>query len=120
MSHPGHRLHVLPWLRLPGRLMLRNWLAITLGRRIFAWRDLDQRELAHELAHVDQWRRHGLWFPFAYLAASIAARRTPDGWYRGNRFEVEARLAADAEPPRANVSAASARSATPARRRRPG
>lgn len=94
---PTHRVVVWPWLRLIGRLMLRDWLAITLGRLILAWRPLKAAELAHELAHVRQWQRHGIWFPLAYLAASLAARRAGGRWYRDNAFEVEARRAAGPE-----------------------
>src|SRR5688572_27397633 len=63
MSLPGpprHRIIVLPWIRvLAQRLIMPNWLAITIGPLIFAWRALDSVELAHELAHVVQWRKNG-------------------------------------------------------------
>ena len=75
--------------------MLDNWLAITLGRTIIAWRTLDETELEHELEHVRQWARHGVVFPITYLAASLGARRGGGSWYRDNPFEVEARKAAD-------------------------
>jgi hypothetical protein len=91
-----YRVHVLPWLRGPGsRLLLPGWLAITLGGRILTWRPLDPVELAHELEHVRQWHRHGPLFVVRYLAASLASWRAGTGWYRGNRFEVAARAAAD-------------------------
>lgn len=93
-SAPMHRLRVVPWLRRFGRLVLRHWLAITLGRTILAWRPLTASELAHELEHVRQWRQFGPLFPLIYLAASLASARRGDGWYRGNRFEVAAREAA--------------------------
>jgi hypothetical protein len=93
---PPHRIVVVPALRRIGALVLRDWLAITIGSRILAWRPLNEVELAHELAHVRQWRRHGALFPAVYLAASLAALRGRHGWYAGNRFEVEARKAADA------------------------
>ena len=89
-----HRVHVWPWLRLVGRLALADWLAITIGRHVFAWRPMTDAELAHELEHVRQWKRHGWLFPVAYLAASLRARRSGKRWYRDNRFEVEARDAA--------------------------
>ena len=89
-----HRVHVWPWLRHLGRLILPNWLAITLGRHVFAWRSMNDGELAHELAHVRQWERHGWLFPLAYLAASRRARRSGGHWYRDNPFEAEARAAA--------------------------
>ena len=94
-----HRVHVWPWLRRPGRLLLPNWLAITLGRHVFAWRAMTERELAHELAHVRQWQAHGWRFPVAYLAASLGARRSGKHWYRDNRFEAEAREAAKGPGP---------------------
>jgi hypothetical protein len=89
-----HSVHVLPWLRRPGSLVLRDWLAITIGRDIFCWRALNRVELEHELAHVRQWRKHGAAFPLVYLAASLRSAVSGGGWYRGNRFEIEARRAA--------------------------
>lgn len=90
----SHRIHVWPWTRRLGRRVLPNWLAISLGRHILAWRDLDETELAHELEHVRQWQRHGWRFPLAYLAASLRARRAGRHWYTDNAFEIEARQAA--------------------------
>jgi hypothetical protein len=89
-----HRIHVWPWLRLPGSLLLPDWLAITIGHRIFAWRAMSEAELAHEVEHVRQWHRHGWTFPLRYAAASIRARRAGKRWYRDNPFEVAARDAA--------------------------
>jgi hypothetical protein len=86
-----HRVHVWPWLRRWGRLVLPDWLAITLGRHIFAWRTMTESELAHELVHVRQWRDLGWQFPISYLVASLRARRAGRRWYHDNRFEVEAR-----------------------------
>ena len=86
-----HRVHVWPWLRRVGRFALPNWLAITIGRHIFAWRAMNEPELRHELVHVAQWERHGWRFPVAYLAESLRARRRGGSWYRDNRFEREAR-----------------------------
>ena len=93
-----HRIHVWPALRRIGSLALPDWLAITLGSRIFAWRQLDDAELAHELAHVRQWARHGVLFPVLYLADSLRARRGGKRWYHDNRFEREAREAARQTP----------------------
>jgi len=90
-----HRVVVLPWLRLVGPLLLRDWLAITIGRTIFAWRALNDTELEHELEHVRQWGRMGLRFPIAYMAESLRARRAGKRWYHDNRFEADARTAAD-------------------------
>lgn len=92
---PPHRVLVVPQLRRVGRLLLRDWLAITIGSRILAWRDLNGAELAHELEHVRQWQCHGWRFPALYLAASVSARRGTLGWYAGNRFELAARAAAE-------------------------
>ena len=89
-----HRTVTWPWLRRLGGLLLPDWLAITIGRTVFAWRSLTDEELAHELAHVRQWARMGWRFPIAYLAAALKARRAGGRWYRDNRFEVEARSAA--------------------------
>ena len=90
-----HRVHVMPWLRRPGSLMLRDWLAITVGRHILAWRDLDARELRHELEHVRQWRRNGPLFGITYLLASYRAWRGGGRWYRDNPYERAAREAED-------------------------
>jgi hypothetical protein len=98
VTRSSHRLHVVSWVRRPGRVLLRNWLAITIGRDIFAWRDLSPAELRHELAHVAQWRQYGPAFAVRYLAASLSSLVTGGGWYRGNRYEVEARRAESGTP----------------------
>jgi hypothetical protein len=92
---PAYQIHVHPALRLLGRVLTRNWLAITLGRHVWAWRPLTDTELAHELAHVAQWARYGVTFPIVYGLASFRARRAGKRWYEDNRFEVEARRAAE-------------------------
>jgi hypothetical protein len=97
---PAHRLHVHPWLRWIGRIFLRDWLAITLGRHILAWRAMTASELEHELEHVRQWRRYGLAFPAIYLLDSLRQARAGRRWYRDNRFEVAARQAAARVTPR--------------------
>ncbi len=89
-----HRLHVWPWTRRLGGRLLPNWLAISIGRHVIAWRRLDDRELAHELEHVRQWHEHGWTFPLAYVVASLRALRAGRHWYHGNRFELAARAAA--------------------------
>ena len=89
-----HRVVIVPWLRVVGRFVIPEWLAITIGRTIFAWRELSAGELAHELEHVRQWGRHGIAFPVVYAAASLRARRAGKSWYRDNRFEQAARKAA--------------------------
>lgn len=81
-----------------GRLLDRNpWMrimAITLGQVVVA-RDAQalQATLAHELAHVRQYQRWGLLFPFLYLWASWRAWRAGGNAYFDNRYEVEARRA---------------------------
>ena len=85
-----HRIVTWPWLRRLGGLVLPDWLAISLGHTVFAWRALTD----DELEHVRQWSRMGWRYPIAYLAASLQARRAGGRWYRDNRFEVEARAAA--------------------------
>ncbi len=90
-----YRVHVHPVLQALGRVLIPNWLAITLGRHIWAWRPLTDAELAHELTHVAQWARYGVSFPLLYALASLRARRAGKPWYDGNRFEVEARRAAE-------------------------
>jgi hypothetical protein len=91
------RFLVRPSLRRPGRVLLPNWLAITVGRTILSWRPLDAAERAHELCHVRQWEAEGrLRYPLRYAAASLRATRRGGHWYRDNAFEVEARAAAHA------------------------
>ena len=93
-----HRVFVWPLLRPIGqRFILPNWLAITIARWIFAWRPLDDAELAHELCHVRQWHDNGFFgYIRAYMAESSRAKKAGQDRYRDNRFEVEARAAADA------------------------
>ena len=78
------------------RLVLPNWLAITVGRRIFAWRELDMAELEHELTHVRQWARYGPRFIPRYLRASLRAARSGGDRYSDNPFERAAVEAAEA------------------------
>ena len=88
---PSHRAHVWPWLKGPGqRLMLPNWLAITIYHHIFSWRKLDDFELAHELCHVRQWNVNGILYIPRYLGASRAAKAAGLDQYRDNAFEKEA------------------------------
>lgn len=94
-ADPRHRLIVMPWLRKPGHhFVLRNWLAITIGPCIFAWRDLSDSELAHELTHVRQWRRYGVRFIPRYVRASWRAAVANQDSYRDNIFEREANAVA--------------------------
>lgn len=94
---PKHSLSVLPWLKGPmQRFVLKDWTAITIGSRIFAWRALDTTELAHELAHVRQWKRYGLTFIPRYYMASRKASKSGGDRYRDNAFEKEAMEAGEA------------------------
>jgi len=97
-SQPSYRLIVQPLLKPIGqRFLLPNWLAITIDRWIFAWRPLDEAELAHELTHVQQWQRYGfVGYIVAYMRESAREKRAGKDRYRDNRFEVEARAAEDA------------------------
>lgn len=92
-----HRVIVLPWLRaLMRRFVLPNWNAITIRSWIFAWRPLDDAELAHEMVHVRQWRENGfLMFIVRYLAASRSASKAGGNRYSDNPFEAEARQVED-------------------------
>jgi hypothetical protein len=89
---------VWPFLRrLGARFVLPNWLAITIWRWIFTWRELDDAELAHEVAHVHQWRENGfVRYITRYLAESRRAAAAGGDRYRDNRFEIEARAAEQA------------------------
>jgi hypothetical protein len=90
-----YRVHVVPWLRpLGGRVLITDWLAITIGRHIWCWRPLNDVELAHELAHVRQWQRYGALFVLRYAMASLVALAARSHWYRDNAFEAAARSAA--------------------------
>lgn len=68
-------------------LAWRGFTAITLGHVIVANQPLDDRLLAHELAHVAQHERWGPLFYPAYLLTSLAG-------YRRNPFERAAELSA--------------------------
>ena len=63
--------------------------AVTLGRTIVVHADarLTERLLRHELAHVRQWQRRPLSFPWLYLWGHVRYG------YRDNPFEIEAREA---------------------------
>lgn len=68
--------------------------AMALGHVIIAEHvGLSSRVLIHELAHVRQAMRWGVFFPFAYLASSAwAAIRGRDAYWH-NKFEIAAREA---------------------------
>lgn len=90
-----YRIILTPWLKPIMSIAVPNWLAITLGSTILAARPLTERELAHELAHVEQWQHYGIAFVGHYVAASWSAWRAGGHWYRDNRFEVDAREVAN-------------------------
>jgi hypothetical protein len=79
------------------RLVMPDWVAITIGSRIFSWRTLDHIELAHELKHVEQWAKLGLRFIPLYAMSSFRASRSGGDRYRDNAFEREAMAAGEAE-----------------------
>ena len=87
----GIEVAVVPWLKPFMSVYVKDWLAITLGKTIFAARHLTERELEHELVHVAQWQAHGPTFPFRYLWASVRAARAGGDWYLDNEYEIEAR-----------------------------
>jgi hypothetical protein len=89
---PRHRLIVLPWLKpIAQRLIMPNWLAITIGRLILAWRPLEEPELAHELVHVRQWGENGfVHYIVRYMRESSKAAAAGGDRYRDNKFEAEA------------------------------
>jgi hypothetical protein len=72
----------------------RSIAAITLGHVILARSDHEAaRWRMHEHAHVRQYERWGMVFPFAYAAASLFAWSRGRDMYWDNGFEVEARAA---------------------------
>jgi hypothetical protein len=89
---PPHRVLVVPMLKpIAQRLIMPNWLAITIGRLIFAWRQLDEAELAHELVHVRQWSENGFFrYIVRYMQESSRASAAGGDRYRDNKFEAEA------------------------------
>ncbi|HXG59070.1 MAG TPA: DUF4157 domain-containing protein [Thermoanaerobaculia bacterium] len=90
-----------PWWLRP--LLVRGVEAITLGRRIYLARGVTgthlERLLRHELAHVRQIRRLGLFrFYWRYLAEYLRNRwagMPPAEAYRRISFEIEAVSAED-------------------------
>ena len=72
----------------------RSIAAITMGHLILARTEHEAaRWRTHECAHVRQYERWGVVFPFAYAAASLFAWSRGRDMYWDNVFEVEARAA---------------------------
>jgi hypothetical protein len=75
--------------------------AITLGHSVFIGDDLNPRLRRHELRHVSQGDRYGIFWIPAYLLEQL--RVSPDCWFDfdcyelTNRFEKEALEAEDAK-----------------------
>jgi len=74
--------------RLARALLPKRFIAITLGESVLTpLAKLSPATLRHEQVHVEQWKRHGLWFPFLYVWHHV------HHGYEQNPFEVEAREA---------------------------
>jgi hypothetical protein len=76
----------------PRRLGWR-YRAITFGHVVLCVDDLDDRTLVHEMAHVGQYERWGLFYFPAYGLASLRALVRGGHYYRDNSFEVAAQKA---------------------------
>lgn len=74
----------------PRRLGWR-YRAITFGHVILASEPLDDDILRHELAHVAQYERWGIFFVPAYLIAALSQVLRGRHHHRDNPFEVAAR-----------------------------
>ncbi len=88
----GVRIRVAPWLfRVPG---FRRFRGYATRRNIWLKRpDADERLITHELCHVWQLQHEALrvWLSYA-RPSTFSDDRTA---YRANRYEVEARTAAE-------------------------
>jgi hypothetical protein len=90
------------WLRM---FLMRDVVAITLGKRIYLRQQMAENALErlmnHELAHVRQIDRLGLWvFLWRYVSEFVrhwARLRSIGAAYTCISFEVEARAAEDAD-----------------------
>jgi len=78
------------WLRRLGW----RYSAITFGHVILCAGEIDDATLAHELVHVAQYDRLGIFFFPAYGLASLGALIRGGHHYKDNRFERAARLQA--------------------------
>lgn len=87
---PGVAVRRVRWIPRLGGLLAglgRPAAAVTLGRTIVVHpeTELTRRLLRHELAHVRQWQRDPVGFPFRYVWNHLRYG------YRDNPYEVEAR-----------------------------
>ncbi len=78
------------WLRRLGW----RYSAITFGHVILCAGEIDDATLAHELVHVAQYDRLGIFFFPAYGLASVGALIRGGHHYKDNRFERAARMQA--------------------------
>jgi hypothetical protein len=76
--------------RSPRRLGWR-YRAIAFGHVVLSVDELDSKTLDHELAHVAQYERWGVFLPPAYAVASLWAWSRGQHHYPENLFEVAAR-----------------------------
>jgi hypothetical protein len=65
--------------------------AMTLGHIVLCVDDLDDATMRHELAHVRQFEKLGVFFMPAYLLAAAWAALRGGHFYRDNYFEADAR-----------------------------
>ena len=72
--------------RWPRKLGWR-YRAITFGHVVLAVDELDGETMRHELVHVEQYERWGVFFFPAYALAALAAAFRGGHPYRDNRFE---------------------------------
>jgi hypothetical protein len=74
----------------PRRLGWR-YRAVTFGHVVLCVDAMDERTWRHELVHVAQFERWGVFFFVSYPLASLWAKIRGGHHYRDNRFEVAAR-----------------------------
>lgn len=68
--------------------------AMTLGHVVLCVDRIDESTWRHELVHVRQFERWGIFFLASYPLASLVAVAGGGHHYRDNRFEIAARRAA--------------------------
>lgn len=91
----GVRIRITPWLfRIPGFRRFRRFRGYATRRNIWLERPpVDERIVTHELCHVWQLQHRPVrvWLSYARPSTFSRDRRA----YRANRYEVEARRAAE-------------------------